>query len=149
MRFKIDLVGVKIVHNLSYGGENAFQFTSQFIMIHFYLFYALWYPKQDIRRFFDVLFSRHSFVCLFVWLITFHWKYRSYPIFLECCLTSGEGFPVESKLAHGSLALDGAVAQKISKPFFSRCQKFFSWGNLNVFRTTPKFFQIFLNKYGR
>ena len=41
-------------------------------------------------------------------------------------------------------------SKNFKTPFFSRYQKFPSWGNSNGSKTTPKFFsKFFFNKYGR
>ena len=47
---------------------------------------------------------------------------------------------------HGPLALDALlIPQNFKTPFFSRYQKFLSWGNLNGSRTRPNFFQKFFS----
>ena len=50
---------------------------------------------------------------------------------------------MKEKTVHGSLALDGAVIFKT--PFFSRYQKFLSFGNSNGSKTSPKMFLDFFS----
>ena len=55
---------------------------------------------------------------------------------LQWSWITGSGFRTRSK--------------NFKTPFFSRYQKFLSWGNSNGSKTTPKIFSIFFfNKYGR
>ena len=104
-------------------------------------FRYFWYPlRKNFIRYTDTI--KYPTVCpiyLIKWLfksLEKHLKIVKFIDFSSKPWITGSGFRSRSK--------------NFKTPFFSRYQKFPSWGNSNGSKTTPKFFsKFFFNKYGR